>query len=100
MIRAGDRCSGLRQPNGRITRRMKLTLLIRVVPVLALTFTLAFSLALTLPLAVLAFTVLALIILLGSFQNGGRGDGEQQRAATNDASQETAAGCIDLIDQL
>jgi len=38
--------------------------------------------------------------LLGSVDDSGRGNGEQQRATTDDALQETATGCIDLIEQL
>src|ERR1043165_8552760 len=63
-IRAGDRCSGPRQPNGRITRGMNRSDLLVGTVSLAFTLPLAFSLALAFPLAVLAFPVLALIIAL------------------------------------
>ena len=43
--------------------------------------------------------VLALIILLGGVDDGRRGNCEQQRATTDDALQEAAAGCIDLIEE-
>src|SRR5512138_1691000 len=97
MIRAGD---VFRSPATQLKNYSKYewSLLVRVTFTV---FALAFSLALAFPLAlaVLALAVLALTILLGSRDDSGRGKCEQQRAATNDALQEAATCCIDLIEQ-
>ena len=78
-------------------------LLIVALPLAVLTF--ALPLTFTLPLAfavlaiALAFTILALTVLRPGIENGRCGDGQQQCATADDALQETAAGCIDPIEQ-